>query len=134
MGTVLIVESDPQTSTDWIEALGERGHAVVAASQMREALPFVKDGGIDAIVLDVDEPRSGLVELARSIAALPDAPPVVLVSGSPYAPQISARIGAAAFIPSPCSASDVVAAVARLLGELRPVLHLEDEPITMIRR
>ncbi|MEO8705479.1 MAG: response regulator [Kofleriaceae bacterium] len=128
MGSILLVESDPDTSDEWSEALASVGHSVHAVGAMREALPLIREGGIDAVVIDTYDPRGGIIELARSIEALPDAPPVILVSDSPDAPEISARIGAATFLPKPCEPTELVAAVARLLGELRPVRAFEDEP------
>lgn len=101
---------------------------MLAATAMREALPLIREGGIDAIVIDAYDPCVGVIELARSIEALPDAPPIILVSGSPEAPELSARIGAAVFLPKPCEPSELVASVNRLLGALRPVLVVEDEP------
>jgi DNA-binding NtrC family response regulator len=128
VGSILLVESDPDTCEEWSAALASVGHTVHAAGAMREALPLIREGGIDVVVIDTYDPRAGVVELARSIEALPDAPPVILVSGSPDAPEISARIGAATFLAKPCEPTEVVAAVARLLGELRPVRAFEDEP------
>lgn len=128
MGSILLVEADDVTSDEWSAALAMSGHSVLAASSAREALLLVREGGIDAVVIDVYDSRAGVAELARSMEALPDAPPVVLVSGSPAAPELSARIGAASFLPKPCDPSEVVAAVARLLGTLRPVRVPDDEP------
>ena len=128
MGSILIVEADPDTCSDWVRAIEAAGHVVTAARSMRETLPLIREGGIDAVVLDAYDPRAGVVELARSIEALPDGPPLILVSGSPHAPEISARIGAAAFITKPCDTADLIAAVNRLLGELRPVRVVGDEP------
>ncbi len=95
---------------------------------MDEVLPLIREGGIDLVIVDAYNPRAGLVELARSIEAVPDAPPIVLVSGSPDAPEISARAGAAAFLPKPCEPSELLAAVSRLLGRVRPVLVVADDP------
>src|SRR5262245_58829585 len=94
---------------------------------MRDALRLVREGGIDVVVIDLYDARAGIAELARGMAALPDAPPIVLISGSPAAPTFSARIGAASFVPKPCEPSEVVTAVARLLQWLRPVRIVEDE-------
>ena len=69
----------------------------------------------------------------NEIDALPDAPPILLVSGSPEAPRISARICAAMFLLKPCEPSEVVTAVAQLLGRLRPVRIVEDELIRHTR-
>jgi CheY-like chemotaxis protein len=128
VGSILLVEADAVTSDEWAAALAAAGHSVLTASGMREALQQVREGGIDAVVIDVYDPRAGVVELARGMEALPDAPSIILISGSPEAPECSARIGAAIFVPKPCEPSEVVAAVAQLLGNLRPVRVLEDEP------
>ncbi|HEY0194849.1 MAG TPA: response regulator [Kofleriaceae bacterium] len=128
MGTILLVEADVSTSAEWEAALAGAGHEVITASGMREALQLVREGGIDIVVIDCYDPRAGVVELARGMEALPDSPSIVLISGSPAAPEISARIGAATFLPKPCEASEVVTAVDRLLGRLRPVRFLDDEP------
>lgn len=109
-------------------ALGAAGHAVLVASSMREALPLIRDGGIDVVLIDAYDPRAGVVELARNIHALPDAPPLILISGSPEAPELSARIGAATFLPKPCEPEEIVSVVDRLIGEIRPLRTFEDEP------
>lgn len=128
MDTILIVEADVTTSDQWSEALAASGHSVLTASGMREALRVVRDGGIDAVVIDVYDPRAGVVELARGMDALPDAPPILLISGSPAAPEISARICAAMFLTKPCEPSEVVTAVGLLVGRLRPVRIMDEEP------
>ena len=128
MDSILIVEADVTTSDQWSEALAASGHSVLTASGTREALRVIREGGIDAVVIDVYDPRAGLVELARAMDALPDAPPILLISGSPAAPEISARIGAALFLPKPCEPSEVVTAVGLLVGRLRPVRLLEEDP------
>ncbi len=134
MGSILLVESDPVTCDEWSEALTAAGHAVLVAGAMREALPSIQDGGIDVVVIDAYDPRVGVVELAKSIAELPDAPPLVLVSGSPLAPEISARIGAATFLPKPCELSELVAAISRVVDKpLHPVRAFEDEPTNSTR-
>jgi CheY-like chemotaxis protein len=128
VGSILLVEADPLTSDQWATAITAAGHSVLSATAMREALPLIREGGIDAVVIDTYDPRIGVVELARSIAALPDAPPIILVSGSPAAPEMSARIGASAFLPKPCEPAELVQLVNRLLGALRPIRTFEDEP------
>ncbi len=130
MGSILLVEADAVTSDEWAAALAAAGHSVLAASGMREALQQVREGGIDAVVIDCYDPRAGVAELARGMEALPDAPSIILISGSPAAPEFSARIGAAIFVPKPCEPSEVVAAVTQLLGNLRPVRVLDDDEPT----
>jgi DNA-binding NtrC family response regulator len=128
VGSILLVEPDPETCDRWAAELGAAGHAVISATGLRDALPLIRDGGIDVVVIDCYDQCLGVVELGRSIEALPDAPPIVLVSASPAAPEISARIGAASFLAKPCDVAEVVEVVNRLLGELRPVRVVDDEP------
>ncbi len=133
MGSILIVEADPVVCEQWATALGAMGHAVHMATQTRDALPLLRDGGIDVVVVDAYDPRIGTVDLAKSIALLPDAPPLILVSGSPHAPELSARIGAIAFVPKPCDPQEIVAAVERAVGSLRPVRIVDDDPTVPTR-
>lgn len=127
MGSVLLVEADAAIRDAWSAAITASGHSVLTASGMREALTVVREGGVDVVVIDAYEPRAGVVELARRMNALPDAPPIVLVSESPAAPRVSVQIGAATFVPKPCEPEEVATAVARLLGQVRPLFIIEDE-------
>jgi DNA-binding NtrC family response regulator len=127
MGSILIVEPDVATSDEWAAAIHASGHSVHTASGTRDALILIREGGIDVVVIDVYESRAGVIQLARAMDLLPDAPPIVLISGSPAAPTFSARIGATTFLPKPCEPSEIVTAVGRLLGRLRPVRIVEDE-------
>jgi DNA-binding response OmpR family regulator len=128
VGSILLVESDPDTRDRLGETLRSAGHEVISAISLREAFLRISEGGIDAIVVDSHDPRAGVVELSRSMNALPDVPPLVLVSASPHAPEISARIGAAAFVPKPFEPSELVAVLDRLGGEVRPTRVMADEP------
>jgi DNA-binding NtrC family response regulator len=131
VGSILIVESDPDTRDRLGNALREANHDVLLAMTMRDAFLRLGEGGIDVVVIDSYDPRVGVVELMKSMNALPDTPPVVLVSGSPHAPEISARIGAAAFVAKPLDPVELVAVVGRLTAHVRPVRSPEfadDEP------
>ena len=129
MGSILLVEADTITSEAWSSAIAASGHSVLTASGMREALMMVRDGGIDAVVVDTYDPHAGLIELAHHMNALPDAPPIILISESPAAPAASVRIGAAAFLPKPCEPDEVVWAIGRLLWRVRPLAIIDDEPL-----
>ena len=127
MGSILLVESDEDTRDQLGSALREAGHEVLLAFTVREAFARISEGGIDCVVVDSYDPRGGVVELAKNLDALPDAPPVVLISASPHAPEISARIGAAMFLPKPLEPADLVAAIARLVGEVRPTRPMTED-------
>lgn len=108
----------------------EAGHEVLVAISVREAFLRISEGGIDAVLFDSYDPRIGVMELAKNMDALPDSPPLVLVSASPFAPEISARIGAAAFVTKPVELAELLTIVERLVGEVRPVRNFEDEDPT----
>lgn len=124
MGSILLVESEPEIHDRLGAALRGDGHEVVGAANANDAFTRTSEGGIDVIVVDAIDPAVG-VELARRLHALPDAPPLVLVSSSPTAPEISARIGAAAFLPKPFEIDELVAIIKRH-ASLRPVRGIED--------
>jgi DNA-binding NtrC family response regulator len=128
VGSILLVEPEPTISDAWASGLEAAGHSVIVVVSLREALTQVGSGGIDVVVIDAYGALTGVVELARNIEALPDAPPLILASSSPAAPEISARIGAAHFLPTPCEPAEVVEIVNRVLGHVRPVLVVDDEP------
>lgn len=127
MGSILLVEADRDTTDHWGGVLQAVGHEVVLTDALRDVLPLIREGGIDVVVLDSNAPRA-LVELARAIETVEDAPPLVLVSGSPDAPEASARMGAAVFLAKPCDPEDLLAAVGRIAGHVRPVLVVSDDP------
>ena len=126
MGSILLVESDPDTRDRLGLALRDAKHEVLVAQTMRDAFLRLSEGGIDAIVLDSYDPRVGVIELVREMESLPETPPLVLVSGSPHAPEISARAGAAAFLPKPVDLPELLAVIDRLAGGLRPVRVIEE--------
>ena len=134
MRSVLLVEADPLTGEVWSAAIAAAGHSVLTASGMREALMMIRDGGIDAVVIDAHDPGVGVVELAHGMNALPDAPPIILASASPAAPRMSARIGAAMFVAKPCEPVEIVDAIERLIGRVRPLFLADDEPTIRLRQ
>ena len=136
MGSILVVQSDPDTRDRLGTALREAGHEVITAFAVRDAVMRLREGGIDVVLVDAYDPRVGVAELSRHMESLPDTPPLVLVSGSPHAPEISARIGAAAFIPKPYESAELVVAIDRVAGAVRPVRVIdeeEDEPTGPVR-
>jgi two-component system catabolic regulation response regulator CreB len=124
----LLVETDPETCGMWADELRVAGHAVVATTGMRDALAAIREGGIDVVVIDAYDPRVGVEGLAAALEDLPDTPPLVLVSASPAAPEISARICASHFLTKPCEPCELVEVVTRLLRHHHPVVVFDDEP------
>ncbi len=125
MSTVLVLQGDPELGEVWRVTFESSGHTVIAVDAASAGAAQVRGGGIDVVV--VDGAGSEMDDLVDELERLPDAPPLVLVSASPDAPSVSARIGAAAFLTKPCSPGDLDAVVRRLSGGT-PRHQLDDEP------
>lgn len=127
MGSILLVETDVESRERWSADLAQAGHSIFEVETLAEAPGAVREGGIDLVVIDCYGQCKGVIEVARAIDLLPDAPPIVLVSSSPVAPEVSARIGAAAFLPKPCETDELLAVISRIVGGVRPVRNFEDD-------
>lgn len=103
------------------------GHTVISASGVAEGVRRVREGGIDVILVDHLHSDDELTEFVGELERLPDPPPFVLISDSPSAPEISAHLGAAAFLPKPCATEEIVT-LAHRFGTIPVRPHIEDEP------
>jgi two-component system OmpR family response regulator len=135
VGTILVVEADVVLRSDWTRSLRERGHAVLEANDLADAVRHAREGGIDAVVLDSIDPARTARALIDELQRLPEPPPLILVSSSPTAPEQSAHLGAAAFVPKPCTGEDL-ARVAEGLVSARPrsILGDDDDDTERLRR
>lgn len=110
---------------------------MVQAPAAPDSIAHIREGGIDVIVLDAVIGRPEIIAMMDALDRLPDAPPTVLLSGTPDGPELSARIGAAAFLPMPCDVDDLLREVGRITGgtvrSSQPLLQVpplafDDEP------
>jgi len=108
--TVLLVQADTASTLRWRAELASRHFNVIWAPGLQAGIRRLRQGGIDAIL--VDEPD--VQDLADELTTLADSPPFVWLSSSPSAPRRSVELGAAAFFPKPCDAYDVEAIAERL--------------------
>lgn len=125
MSSVLVVQADAALRAAWAAVLSRNGHEVVEVAGVSDGVTHAREGGLDLVVLDASEAdaRALVAELER----LPDAPPLVLVSASPQAPELSAQIGAAGFLPKPCTGEDLVEIVARVSSATVRAHPFDDE-------
>lgn len=122
---------DETVDDGWALALEASGHTVLAAVAMDDGISHLRDGGIDIVVIDAVDGTGNLPDLVAALERLPDAPPFVLLSASPAAPEISAHLGAAAFLARPCTADEmgeVVRRLSRFRGVPLPHPQFDDEP------
>jgi DNA-binding NtrC family response regulator len=127
---VLVVQPDPALTESWSRSLAVRGHEVLAVSRVVDGIERAREGGIDVVVVDSYDTSNAVAELVAELERLPDAPPVVLVSSSPHAPELSAHIGAAAFVLKPCDPDDLAAEVQRVASvAVRRLGHVHDDDL-----
>ncbi len=131
MSTVLVIQPDLTLREAWHLALAASGHDVFAVSGVIEAVARVREGGFEVIVLDAAGGHDDTVrELVAELDRLPDVPPLVLVSDSPAAPELSAQVGAAAFLPKPCAHEDLIELVGRVTSGRVRAVRFDDETTT----
>ncbi len=128
MANLLFVAADSETSSAWCNLWTGFGHDVVVLDSIDSAINHLREGGIDLIILDTHDSLGSMSNLVASMNRLVDAPPLLLISDSPTAPEISARIGAAGFLPKPCEGSEVLREINRLVGPPRANFTMEEEP------
>lgn len=127
MSSVLLVQPDLALNERWAEALSQGGHEVLSVRSSGDAVARAREGGIDVVVLDAIDGDGSVRELIGELERLPDAPPLILVSESPNAPELSAQVGAAGFLPKPCSSEDLAEIVARVASASVRLAPFEEE-------
>jgi len=112
LSRILLVEDEALLLLDLSEQLAAHGIEAIAASNARAALHRL-DAGVEALVTDIDLAGgpSGL-DLARHVARLRPGLPILVVSGG-NRPRGEDLPQGAAFLPKPCRAADIVAALER---------------------
>lgn len=106
---------EPEVCAGWSGALEAAGHTVISSRVPSQGIQRIREGGVDLVVIDGSGGTDSVLAFASELDKLRDAPPFVLVSSSPDAPQISARLGAASFVAKPCSRADLDHVMARLV-------------------
>ncbi|MCA9675200.1 MAG: response regulator [Myxococcales bacterium] len=127
MSAVLVVQPDVLLADQWGQALTRTGHAVLLVRGLSEAIDRVREGGLDVVLLDDTGGGSVVHDLVAELERLPDMPPVILVSASPRAPELSAQIGAAGFLPKPWATEDLLDVVGRVASATVRPHPFEDE-------
>jgi two-component system response regulator AtoC len=64
---VLVIDPAPSTRAPLVSALAGAGHEVVEAETPRQALRFVQQGSVEAVVCDEYLPGPGCVDVVREV-------------------------------------------------------------------
>ncbi len=115
VAAILLVDADGEQQVRLRTGLEANGHAVIPAQSASAGVALLREGGIDLVIVHHTD-RDQTSALMTGLEKLPDPPPFVMVSGQVDAPQLSARIGAAAFVPKPCAIGDLLPVVDRVMS------------------
>jgi len=117
---ILVADDDPSVGALLKITLERAGYRVVPAFDGEDALAKAKSIRPDLIVLDVMMPGVDGYHVAQDLANEPDLPSpkiIILTSRTEERDrQISAQLGADAFVTKPFEPADLVKTVQRLLG------------------
>jgi two-component system OmpR family response regulator len=116
--TLLIVDDDADIRNLLADSLEDRGYRTMTASNVVEMDRLLATHAVDVVILDVMMPGEDGLSACRRLAANAG-PPVILLSGlNDEADRIlGLEIGAAHYLPKPCSAREVLANVRTILRQ-----------------
>ena len=122
MTTILVVEDEPLIALALEAALADAGYGVVTAANGRQGLERLAEAPRpDLVLTDMMMPVMNGPAMLAAMAANPDLRgiPVIVLSSLPEESVRSRANGVAAILRKPCTADEVLGAMARVLGEAR---------------
>jgi two-component system NtrC family response regulator len=117
MSTILIVDDDQALRESLAEVLADLGHTPELAADGAQALARLARSPVDGVLLDLRMPgMDGLVVLAR-IRAMPNPPPVSVLTAVPTAANTieAMRLGAFDHLAKPIGRAELASLVARMV-------------------
>jgi hypothetical protein len=117
---VLVVEDEEMIRSLAVAVLAAQGHRVTAAADGEKALALLEAPGaaFDAVILDLLLPGMSGTDVFRRLRAIHPRLPVLLSSGNVDEGMLDQELrrGVAGLLPKPYRTSELVSAVARVLG------------------
>jgi two-component system NtrC family response regulator len=117
MSTVLVIDDDADLRDSLAEAIADLGHTPELADGGIAALARLSRGRVDAVLLDLRMPgMDGMAVLAR-IRALPNPPPVAVLTAVPTAANTieAMRLGAVDHLAKPIGRAELADVLTRML-------------------
>ena len=121
MTTILIIDDDAAVRDGLHETLRDQRHEVLMAATGFDGLQFLKDRKIDAVLLDLRMPGLDGIEVLRRIQALPNPPPVTVLTAHATASNTieAMRLGAFDHLTKPLGRVELIDVVTRMLAQQR---------------
>ena len=126
LGSILLVEDEPDLADLVSSRLRTENFAVAVASSVSSALHSLKGISFDLVLLDVHLPDGSGLEVLQSLATDPDAPRVVLMTGSGTSETVldAIRYRAQEFIRKPFTLDELVEVVGRSVKAAREEIEV----------
>jgi CheY-like chemotaxis protein len=118
MTTVLVVDDEALIAMALEACLEDKGYRVLTAANGKQALERLAEARADIVLLDMMMPVMSGPAMLRAMFADPDLRgiPVIVLSSLPQATIRAQTDGVAAILQKPCTASEVLRAIALVLG------------------
>jgi len=117
---VLVVDDEEPVRQLVQEVLEDAGYRVASAARVSEALPYLDDRALDAIVSDIRMPdESGLDLLAAARERRPGLPVVLMTGAAAAAERAEAEAAGVPMLEKPFTFAELEDAVAAALGQGR---------------
>ncbi|MEW6388182.1 MAG: sigma-54 dependent transcriptional regulator [Thermodesulfobacteriota bacterium] len=117
MGTILVVDDDPQLRQSFEKLLTEEGHTVWTASSGEAALAMVQANFPDLVIMDVRMPGMSGLETFRAIHAIEPRLPVIIMTayGTTETAIEATKLGAFDYVLKPFDIPEILALIRQAL-------------------
>jgi nitrogen regulation protein NR(I) len=117
MGTILIVDDDPQLRQSFEKLLLEEGHTVVKAPNGEAALALVRQSPPELVVMDIRMPGMSGLEAFQTMHAIEPKLPVIIMTafGTTETAIEATKLGAYDYILKPFEIPDILAIIGQAL-------------------
>lgn len=117
MGTILIVDDDPQLRQSFEKLLREEGHSVLKAPNGEAALALVRQNPPELVVMDIRMPGMSGLETFQAMHAMEPKLPVIIMTafGTTETAIEATKMGAYDYILKPFEIPDILAVINQAL-------------------
>jgi DNA-binding response OmpR family regulator len=124
MARILIIDDDPDMRAVLEQTLSAAGHDIVLAGDGQEGIDQYRAAPVDVVVIDLFMPRKEGIETIREMRRHFPETSIIAMSGDAIAVpllSVAKRLGAARILKKPFHTEELLALVAELVCESRPV-------------
>lgn len=115
----ILVAEDNDSNFLLMSYILKKKYELIRAENGREAINVIESEPVDLILMDLKMPVMDGLEATRRIKATHPQLPIIALTANAFETDRKTAIAASCddFLPKPVSATDCLAAIARLLGE-----------------